>query len=76
MQVARCIRFALIALGIGSVFPALAGEAQSKTFGWIEEAIIEPEAITVKAKLDTGAKTSSMDAKDLETFKKDGEDWV
>lgn len=76
MQVARCFRFALFALGIGSVFPALAGEAQSKTFGWIEEAIIEPEAITVKAKLDTGAKTSSMDAKDLETFKKDGEDWV
>lgn len=76
MHIARSYRLALLALGIGMAMPVLADEGASKTFGWIEEAIIEPEAITVKAKLDTGAKTSSMDAKDLEKFKKDGDDWV
>lgn len=44
--------------------------------GWIEEAKIYPEAFPVKAKLDTGALTSSMDAKDVEYFEKDSERWV
>ncbi|TVT81677.1 ATP-dependent zinc protease [Pseudomonas sp. H3(2019)] len=47
-----------------------------KVFGWVEEGIILPESITVKVKLDTGALTSSMDAKDLERYRKDGEEWV
>lgn len=44
--------------------------------GWIEEAKIYPEGVPVKAKLDTGALTSSMDAKDIEYFEKDGKKWV
>ncbi|WP_370601681.1 ATP-dependent zinc protease [Pseudomonas nitroreducens] len=44
--------------------------------GWIEEAKIYPEGIPVKAKLDTGALTSSMDAKDIGYFEKDGKKWV
>lgn len=44
--------------------------------GWIEEAKIYPEGVPVKAKLDTGALTSSMDAKDIEYFDKDGKKWV
>ena len=31
---------------------------------------------TFKAKMDTGALTASLSAKDIETFKKDGDDWV
>ena len=31
---------------------------------------------TLKAKMDTGAWTASLSAKDIETFKRDGEDWV
>nr|WP_279309829.1 ATP-dependent zinc protease [Pseudomonas koreensis] len=30
----------------------------------------------LKAKMDTGALTASLSAKDIETFKRDGEDWV
>lgn len=31
---------------------------------------------TLKAKMDTGALTASLSARDIETFKRDGEDWV
>ncbi|WP_443695996.1 retropepsin-like aspartic peptidase RloA3 [Pseudomonas sp.] len=47
-----------------------------KVFGWVEEGVLVPENISVKIKLDTGALTSSLDAKDLESFEKDGEKWV
>ena len=36
--------------------------------GWVECAKLLPHDITVKAKLDTGAKTSSINASDLELF--------
>ncbi|KAF0807470.1 hypothetical protein A167_02897 [Alcanivorax sp. S71-1-4] len=54
--------------------PALA--AQKPLYGWIENASIEPWGVQVKAKLDTGALTSSMHAEDIERFDDDGEDWV
>ena len=47
-----------------------------EVFGWVEEGILQPENIPVKVKLDTGALTSSLDAKDLERFQKGGEEWV
>ena len=55
---------------------ALAENSQSKIFGWVENGLILPANIPVKVKLDTGAKTSSLDAKHLEEFKKDGQAWV
>ena len=35
-----------------------------------------PYGVAVKMKLDTGALTSSLDARDLKHFKKDGKPWV
>ncbi len=40
------------------------------------EGLLLPENVSVKIKLDTGALTSSMDAKELERFEKNGEKWV
>ncbi|PWV81707.1 ATP-dependent zinc protease [Halomonas sp. A11-A] len=58
----------------------LAGMAQAgaddKVFGWVERATIEPWGVAVKAKLDSGALTSSLDAREIETFERDGEEWV
>jgi hypothetical protein len=47
-----------------------------RVYGWVEEGLLLPERAALKIKLDTGALTSSMDAKDLERFEKDGEHWV
>lgn len=44
--------------------------------GWLEYVEIESLDFRIKAKLDTGAKTSSMHAEDIETFKRDGDTWV
>ncbi|MCH2556448.1 MAG: ATP-dependent zinc protease [Alcanivorax sp.] len=45
-------------------------------FGWIENATLEPMGAKVKAKLDTGALTSSLHAVNVERFEKDDEEWV
>ncbi len=52
------------------------GAEQLRVFGWVEEGKLLPEKVSLKTKLDTGALTSSMDAKELESFKRDGADWV
>lgn len=44
--------------------------------GWVEKIQLENHPHHIKAKLDTGAKTSSIYARDIEAFKKDGQRWV
>ncbi len=44
--------------------------------GWVERVVLLPAGHDVKAKLDTGAKTSSLSARDIERFEKDGRRWV
>ncbi len=44
--------------------------------GWVEKVRIENQPYDIKAKLDTGAKTSSIYATDIEAFKKDGKRWA
>ncbi|WP_152536703.1 ATP-dependent zinc protease [Tolumonas lignilytica] len=47
-----------------------------KVFGWIEKALLLPGNLPLNVKMDTGALTSSLDARDLEHFSKNGQDWV
>ncbi|MDR1125953.1 MAG: ATP-dependent zinc protease [Deltaproteobacteria bacterium] len=49
----------------------------SNVYG-VNERVFLPEVSTasIKAKLDTGALTSSLGADDIELFQKDGRDWV
>lgn len=44
--------------------------------GWLENIVLAPSGVRLRAKLDTGAKTSSIHADELETFERDGETWV
>lgn len=44
--------------------------------GQVEYVDILPQAIRQKARIDTGAETSSIDAYDIETFERDGKRWV
>ncbi len=70
--VARAVTLAA-GLVVGGASAALADD---KVFGWVEKATVEPWGVEVKAKLDSGALTSSLDARDIERFERDGEDWV
>lgn len=54
-----------------------AGEAQAqKVVGWIEPVRIEGGRLVLEAKLDTGADHSSLDARDIRRFERDGRPWV
>ncbi|MGP0171003.1 retropepsin-like aspartic peptidase RloA [Pseudomonas sp. NCHU5208] len=54
--------------------PSLA--AGKSIYGLNEYVHIEELDLLVAAKLDTGAKTASLSARDIKRFKRDGETWV
>jgi hypothetical protein len=47
-----------------------------ETVGWVEKVKIYPGGLVVKAKIDSGAKTSSLNCKCYNFFKRNGKDWV
>ncbi|GAB4254773.1 MAG: ATP-dependent zinc protease [Methylomicrobium sp.] len=56
---------------------AFAAHSEQKVVaGWIENIILATGQIRLRAKLDTGAKTSSIHARHIEEFERDGELWV
>lgn len=44
--------------------------------GWVESIRLEPWGLKMLARLDTGANTSSMSARDIQLFKKGNKEWV
>jgi hypothetical protein len=73
------LRRAVVVLALLLV-PGMATAAESagepQRYGWIEKVRIEPGSLELKAKLDTGARTSSLNALDAEVVEKDGRKWV
>jgi len=60
-----------------SGFMVLAAPAYAKeVVGWVENAMIYPGKILIKSKIDTGAKTSSLNCQCITPVKRNGEDWV
>lgn len=66
----------LIALFPGAFCLVSGNAGGGQTAGWVERARVEPSGIELQAKLDTGAKTSSLNAVEIEAFLLDGEDHV
>ena len=52
------------------IFPVLV-EAKT-TIGWLEMAVVNPGMVQLKARIDTGAKTSSINAKDISSMTVNG----
>lgn len=56
--------------------PSVQADSVLKTVGLIETVRIQPEAIDIRAKVDTGAENSSLDTRDWQTFERDGTTWI
>jgi len=71
--------WASVACSADSALPAAnvqAAPKQKLIMGWLESIFIKPWNRRMTAKLDTGAKTSSLHADNIEHFSRAGEDWV
>lgn len=80
-SVSMCIVSILAGIALAAPSTAWSGgpkkQAQAKTIaGWLERVTIPAAGLVAKAKLDSGAKTSSIFATDVEEFDRDGEKWV
>ena len=51
-------------------------ERPPETLGYVEWIVMQDTSLRLKARLDTGAKTSSLHAVNIEPFEKEGEEWV
>jgi hypothetical protein len=60
------------------MLPVCAGANSSElqVLGWVENARLPDPGIELKAKLDTGAETSSLDSRVVKKFRKEGKRWV
>ncbi len=66
--------FLYITLLLSSPFTSNASD--KPVIGWIETVSINSTAFQVKAKIDTGADNSSIDASELQLYKKADRQWV
>ena len=77
----RAVVFGLVAILAGCQSARVAqaneeGPTPKRIVGWVERMTMLPFGAPVYAKLDTGAKTSSIHAEEIERFERDGDDWV
>ncbi|MDP2644910.1 MAG: ATP-dependent zinc protease [Desulfobacterales bacterium] len=68
--------FLFACLAMLSTGPAGAASQAKQVAGWLERVMVCPEKLVFRAKLDTGAKTTSLDASNIATFQRDGENWL
>lgn len=59
-----------------ALFSGLSLAAEKTVYGLNEYVSLADLDLQVAAKLDTGAKTASLSARDIKRFKRDGETWV
>lgn len=68
--------FSMILFFLGSVCLASTASQEKQILGLLEYVRIKELGVTLKAKLDTGATTSSLSAKNIQHFDRGGEPWV
>jgi hypothetical protein len=70
----RKLAGAAVALSAVAAAPARSNGVQPA--GWVEYASLYPGGLVYSAKLDSGARTTSVHATGIQLFKRDGADWV
>jgi hypothetical protein len=58
------------------LWPATGTVWAKQVVGWVENVKVYPGGVMIKAKIDSGAKTSSLDCECITPFKRDGKDWL
>lgn len=64
--------FSIVLICFTTMYPVQAKEV----VGWVEKVILYPSELIVKAKIDSGAKTSSLNCKCYNFFQRNGKEWV
>ena len=75
-KIINSIQLGLLLLMIISSSQVSARDPAKIIAGYVENIKIETQDYNIKAKLDTGARTSSIHGINIEPFKKDGERWL
>lgn len=68
--------FLLSIATLALVFTAPVNAQEKEVVGWLEKVHIHPGNLVIHAKLDTGAKNSSLNASHVTVFHRNGEQWV
>jgi hypothetical protein len=55
---------------------AMAAKRELAILGWVENVTLSGPGLELEAKLDSGAETSSLDARIIKKFRKSGKRWV
>jgi len=71
----RRLFFGLAMAGIAAG-PNVGSTAELPVVGWVERVLVYPGKFEIHAKIDSGAKTSSLNAPDMKIFQRDGAEWV
>ena len=73
----------LLLVAAGQVVSESTGESSDEAhvevlpiIGEVEHVVIQPQGIVLEARIDTGAKTSSLGVEKLDEFERDGKPWV
>lgn len=69
-RILACVMLALFAT------PARAEPRELIILGWVENVVLTDAGFRLRAKLDTGAETSSLDARIIKKFRRGGKRWV
>ncbi|MEM1432556.1 MAG: RimK/LysX family protein [Pseudomonadota bacterium] len=56
--------------------PTIINDQGRLLLGGLEEVWLDPPGVTMVARMDTGADSSSVNAQNLQEFERDGDDWV
>ncbi|MFO7578614.1 MAG: ATP-dependent zinc protease [Nitrosomonas halophila] len=76
LSAAIALLLLLMPYGMASADKIVATPDALKILGWVEFVRLEPWGLKTRARLDTGANTSSMSARDIHVFKKNGKRWA